>query len=98
METEFIIRVKDQLIDLSQVKSVKLTNSGRSQNGKHILEIELKGQLYYPHGNSEPPEFISDSIFIHFQNENEATEELVEIARIWDKIAKERSGGIGPFV
>jgi hypothetical protein len=57
---------------------------------KFILVIELIGRLHQSKGNPESREMLSDTIRIPFEDEDEATEELVEIARRLNDLSNRR--------
>ncbi len=84
MKEANVYRIEDTYIDLSQIKSFRLTKIDASKKDNRLMEIFLKDRMYFVNGNRNDIEFIHDVIELVFESQAAAEEAAEELGAAWD--------------
>lgn len=83
MKEDFVYKVKDNFIDLSQIKTFRLTKYANESENR-ILEIQLKDRLHFFNNDRDNYQLIPEEIQIVFPDGKSANEECNELRQAWE--------------
>ncbi|MBL0255975.1 MAG: hypothetical protein IPQ03_00045 [Bacteroidetes bacterium] len=89
MKTDNVYQIQENFIDLSKIKTFKLTKHYSNDKEKRRIEIELKDRIQFVNGKRDDMEIINDKIEIIFPNEISAQEACNELSAEWEKFIRD---------
>ena len=89
MKLNFVYQIKDNFIDLSQIKTFRLIKySNETEN--RILEIQLKDRIHFFNNDRDDYQLIPEEIQIIFPDSKIASSECYELSKAWEEFICKR--------
>ena len=89
MTLNFVYQIRENFIDLSQIKTFKLIRySNETEN--RILEIQLKDRIHFFNNDRDDYQLIPEEIQIIFPDSKTASNECYELSKAWEEFIGKR--------
>jgi len=89
MANEFVVKISDNYVDLSQIKSFRIAHATHGDKVKRRIEIQLKDRILFVNGNRDDKEILHDTININFETQDLAQEWCQVLSDAWEQFIKD---------